>query len=238
MKKKIILLLAFTVTNSWLFAQNIKKEKTEKPFHVAVLGGVGFPVGLFGSTNSSNYSDVGFANPGFGLKLTGGYKISKKFGITASAIYSRFTIDNDAANKIFNGNSELGPVSIDHWQYWGLMVGPTGIVKLSEDLTLNLNLLAGYASANAPTLKFQIEEIPDLSISTTDKWKDAFVFQLGTDLKFTVDKNFFLMASLDYNFMKPKWKYVLASNGNGATNFSIDQQMGVIDINMGVGLNF
>lgn len=238
MKKHCILLLACAMTNIWLFAQDIKKETTDKPFHLAILGGVGFPVGLFGSTNSTTISEAGFANPGLSLNLNGGYRITKGFGITASAIYSRFNIDNDAANKIFNGNSEIGPVSIDHWQYWGLMVGPTGIVKLSEDLTLNLKVLAGYASANAPTLKFQIEEIPDLNISTTDKWKDAFVFQVGTDLKFNVDKNFFLMANLDYNYMKPKWEYVLASNGNGATNFSLDQQMGVVDFNVGVGLNF
>ena len=238
MKKQRILLLAFTMISTCIFAQDVKKETADKPFHLAILGGVGFPVGLFGSTNSTTISEAGFANPGLSLNLNGGYRITKGFGISASAIYSRFNIDNDAASKIFNGNSEIGPVSIDHWQYWGLMVGPSGIVKLSDDLTLNLKLLAGYASANAPTLKFQIEDVPDLSISTTDKWKDAFVFQVGTDLKFAVDKNFFLMANLDYNYMKPKWKYALASNGNGATDFSLDQQMGVIDFNVGVGVNF
>jgi hypothetical protein len=238
MKKQIIFLLACALSSACLIAQDVKKETTDKPFHLAVLGGVGFPVGLFGSTSTGTISEAGFANPGLSLNLNGGYRITKNFGITASAIYSRFSIDNDAANKLFNGNAEIGPVSIDHWQYWGLMVGPAGIVKLSDDLTLNLKVLAGYASANAPTLKFQIEEIPDLSISTTDKWKDAFVFQVGTDLKFTVDKNFFLMANLDYNYMKPKWKYALASNGNGATDFSLDQQMGVIDFNVGFGMNF
>jgi len=238
MKKQCILLTACLFSFVISFAQSAKSETKKTPFQIGILGGVGFPVGLFGSTNSTKYQDAGFAKPGLSLNLNGAYHFTDAFGITASAIYSRFNIDNDAANRIFNGATEIGEVSIDHWQYWGLMVGPMGTIKLNEDLFLDLKLIAGYASANAPTLKFQIEEIPDLSINTTDKWKDAFVFQVGTDLRFNVDKNLFIMANVDYNFMKPKWKYVLANNGNGATNFTIDQQMGVLDVNFGVGLNF
>jgi hypothetical protein len=238
MKKQCILLTACLFAFVISFAQSKKTENQKTPFYVGILGGVGFPVGLLGSTNGTKYQDAGFANPGLSLNLNGGYHFTDAFGITASAIYSRFNIDNDAANRIFNGTSGIGNVSIDHWQYWGLMVGPMGTIKLKEDLFLDLKLMAGYASANAPTLKFQIEEIPDLSINTTDKWKDAFVFQVGTDLRFNVDKNLFIIANMDYNFMKPKWKYVLANNGSGATNFSLDQQMGVLDVSFGVGLNF
>lgn len=93
-------------------------------------------------------------------------------------MYSRFQLNNKSVND-FLGTSVSDAVDADHWQYKGVVVGPVGTVAITDNILLNVRALAGYASANAPQIKFGIEGVPDVQLTTQinvrmhllDKWE-------------------------------------------------------------------
>ncbi|MEN9963922.1 MAG: hypothetical protein RL582_1017 [Bacteroidota bacterium] len=235
MKKLLFILPAFMIFAIQAEAQTTAKT-TANPFYISLMGGPSLPVGVFGSTEGEKYQDAGFAQVGFNLKLNGGYSITENFGVASNFMYSRYQLNNKAVND-FLGSSGTDAVDADHWQYWGVVVGPVGTVSITDDLLLDIRALAGYASANAPQIKFGIEGVPDVQLSTADKWKDAFTWQVGTQLRYNFSKSAFVVGNLDYQYMKPKWKYDITSNGTGS-DLIIEQRMGALNLNVGVGLTF
>jgi hypothetical protein len=235
MKKLLFILPVFVFASFTTKAQSTTKA-TSNPFYVALMGGAAIPVGVFGSRDGNKFEDAGFAQVGLNLKLNGGYNINSNFGITSNIMYSRFQLNNKAVNEILGSSSNAG-IDVDHWQYWGIVVGPMGTVSLTDDLLLDVKALCGYASANSPQVKFSIEGVPDVQMVTTDKWRDAFTWQVGTQLRYNFSKTAFVIGNVDYQYMKPKWKYDITSNGTGS-DIVIDQKMGALNLNVGVGLTF
>jgi hypothetical protein len=229
MKKTLTLMTLLMLGNFMLHAQD--KKKSETKFFAAFSAGPTFPVGVFGSTESKLYSDAGLAKVGYNLNLHTGYSIEKNFGLAATIMYSRYTLDDKAVNTILNGSGLGGTVSADHWQYWGVNIGPMATVDLSEKVFWDFKLLGGYARANAPVVKYTLEGYS--SISTPEKWADAFTWQLGTDLRYNVASNVSLFGNLAYNYMKPTWKFSFASE-----DVSVYQRMGTLNLTIGAGVQF
>lgn len=234
--KKLLFILPVLMTFAFQAKSQSATKSTSNPFYISLLGGPSIPVGVFGSTEGEKYQDAGFAQVGFNLKLNGGYHINENFGVASNIMYSRYQLNNKAVND-FLGTSGTDKVDADHWQYWGIVVGPVGTVPITEDLKLDVRALCGYASANAPQIKFGIEGVPDVQLTTADKWKDAFTWQIGTQLRYNFTKSACVIGNVDYQYMKPKWKYDLTSNGTGS-DLIIEQRMGALNVNVGVGLTF
>jgi hypothetical protein len=211
--------------------------KKARNFYLAASVGPAFPVGKFASADLSTDDEAGLAKTGYNLNLHAGYTLTKGFGLSSSIFMSRFKVDNDAVSRFLNGSGGSGvSATADHWQYWGIMAGPMGIIDVGDNVYLDVRALMGFARANLPVINFTLEGIPDLSAVTPDRWTDAFSWQIGTNLRYNFTDRACFFTNVDYNFMRPKWSYDVTENGS-TRNVSIEQKMGVLDISLGVGVN-
>jgi hypothetical protein len=233
--KKIIVTL--TVLLNFIISANSQLvHSVNKKFFAAVSGGVGIPVGLFGSKNVDPDSEAGLAKLGYNLNIHSGYQIQKDFGLASTIFFSAFNVDKGAIDKLTNGSSSS--ISVDHWQYWGISAGPMATYNINKDFILNIKTLIGYSRANMPQIfATSTNNIVNSTNATPDKWTDAFIWQFGTDIRYRFGKNAFIFSNVDYNYQRPRWKYNVIINGTNQ-NVDLKQNMAVIDLDLGIGLEF
>jgi hypothetical protein len=82
-----------------------------------------------------------------------------------------------------------------------------------------------------------LEDVTGVNLTTSDKWSDAFAWQLGTDFRYRFANNFNVFTNIDYSYMKPRWNYDITAGGS-KTSSTIHQRMSVVNANLGVGIEF
>jgi hypothetical protein len=234
MKKQLFITTLMLLMISATYSQTTSKMETKK-FNIGLSTGFAFPVAFFKSKDYNHFQDPGFAKTGFNINLEGSYHIIKNFGIASKFMFSNFGVDEEAAKRYLP--ISVTPSSTDHWQYFGILAGPMGTIDLGDNFSMDVKGLVGYARANAPVLKFNLEEISGITLATSDKWSDAFAWQLGTDFKYKFANNFNIFTNIDYSYMKPRWSFDLTAGGS-KTSAIVHQRMSVIDVNLGVGVDF
>ena len=231
MKKTITIIYCLCMLHNFSIAQDEKTSSagSDNKFYVALSGGAAMPVGNFGKSNIELSTESGYAKVGYNFNLNSGYQIGKAFGIGGTFFYSKFRINESAINDFLDGGSGV-TVSADHWQYYGVQIGPTATLSLTKDIYLDFKAFGGIAHVNMPIIELKGSNGSNVNIGfSKEKWSDAFSWQLGSQLRYNFVPKFFLYTSADYNYMKPTW-----SIGNEDVN----QKMGVVDINIGLGANF
>jgi hypothetical protein len=183
-----ILLLGLALLLSMVTAAQNKPVPKEQKGYLGFTAGVGLPVGAFASTNTS---DGGMAVTGFQATIHGGYSIVKHFGVGGNIFYSTYGLNTE----LFSGTG----AKLDHWQYYGMTVGPYVSVIKSPKTELNIKLFMGMATANSPVLTLENQ-------STNDTWATAFSMQTGADLKYQFSPATFLFLNADYTAMRPTFK--------------------------------
>ena len=228
--KKIILSLTVAFITLGVIAQEKSNVNTQKLFLI-LSGGPSLPVGSFSSKDLASNTKSGLATIGYNINLNSGYHITDRFGIASTVFYSLHKIDQDALNKFQVLNSVVSTTkSVDHWQYFGIVIGPMATFKLMDQLFLDIKGMAGFARANLPSVKEEIVETGVIINSSSDRWTDAFAIQLGSNLRYNFASRVCLFTNVDYGFMNPKW----TSSGSE----DIKQEMGVINFNVGAGIRF
>lgn len=221
--KKLLLMIAVLLISGATMAQG-SKGKVPKSF-LAFHGGPSIPVGDFGRSSLSN-DKSGFAKTGFTMNLNYGYNFTKKVGLTGAAYYNRFNLKKGVLLH------ELPGANVDHWQFYGLNVGPMLNLELSNKVVLDMRVMGGLANANTPKFTYEGTEV------VKEDWKWAPVFQGGLDLRFNTGGNVFIFTNADYMWMQPEFK-LLSSSGEGATVVDrIHQTIAVTNITGGVGIKF
>jgi len=234
MKKQLFITTLMLLMISATYSQSTSKMKTNK-FNIGLSTGFAFPVAFFKSNDYNNFQDPGFAKTGFNINLQGSYLLTKNVGIASKVFFSNFGVDEGAAKRYLP--ISVTPSSTDHWQYFGILAGPMGTIELADNFYMDVKGLVGYSRANAPVLKFSLEDISGVTLSTSDKWSDAFAWQLGTDFRYRFANNFNVFTNIDYSYMKPRWNYDITAGGS-KTSATIHQRMSVVNANLGVGIEF
>lgn len=234
MKKVLMVLSIMMFYGIQSFAQ--EKEKTEKSkFFVGVTIGVSAPVGVFGSTDTASIHS-GLARAGYNLNLNAGYQIKDHFGLAANIFYSRFKLDQTSVEKYIGvGSVSDVNASADHWQYLGLEVGPKATVLVSDNVFVDFKGLLGFAYANMPVYRFELQGLPSLAVVTSEEWNYTFTWRLGAGLRYNFTKGACFLANADYNYMRPIWRYDVPGNG-GTVRINDEQRIGSLDLNVGVGV--
>jgi hypothetical protein len=223
MKKITLLLFTSLLVSIAAIAQN-GKTKNEKKFMLDLNGGPSFPAGVFATTTNTNAdTEAGFAKLGFNINLDFGYQISDYVGLTARGLYGNFSLDIDAFNQ--------PNVTADHWQYYGLVVGPMLTLPVADKAKVDIKAMGGVANANSPAVKLNGTIIAD------QDWAVAFAMQFGADLRYNFTDNVFGLVNADYSYMKPSFSIVTGTNGGSVTTTQ-DQKMGAFNVGLGVGINF
>jgi len=221
MKKLLLIIVALLVSGA-MMAQGSKGKMTTRSF-LAFHGGPSFTVGAFGSRDVNN-NDAGFAKTGFNLNLQYGYHFNKSAGLTGSVLYGRYNLD-----KASLLNATTPGVNADHWQFYGVAIGPMLTHEISNKVAADLRVMVGMANANTP--KFTYEGL----LAIKQDWQSALLFQGGMDLRFNLAGKAFIFTNADYVWMQPEFKI---ESPDGTVVDRRHQNIGVINLNGGVGFRF
>jgi len=213
------------LTGSIVTAQR-ETVQMNKKFSLALSAGPSFPVGPFASTDT-NSTIAGFAKTGINVNAHLGYQVSEYVGLASTFMYTNHSLD---ITKFGEG------VGANHWQYYGVVVGPYVTIPVGENATFNVKALGGITNANSPSLKY------NGTVIVKEDWSSAFAMQAGVDYRYNFGNNMYFLTNLDYNYMKPK--FTLQVEGGGEipdlprNSESSYQQISALNLNMGLGIKF
>jgi hypothetical protein len=219
--KKLLLMIIVLLVSGTVMAQGSKGKMTPKSFLAFHLG-PSFPTGDFKSIDANN-EKAGYAKTGFNMNLNYGYKFTKNVGLTVGTYYNRYNIDKKDLSQILPGTN------VDHWQFFGIAVGPMLTHEFSSKVTGDLRIMGGMTYANSPLFSYEG------TVLVKDDWKLTPMFQGGLDLRFNAGRNVFLMANADYMYLQPEFKFETTT---GELVDKRHQTISVMNLTGGVGIKF
>jgi len=224
MKKKMLVLFTAIAVSLTVNAQSTKIPVVRK-FYASASAGPAIPVGVFAAKSLDESEEAGLAKTGYQMNLQFGYQASNNFGIVLQALFGRHSVDNSMFQEV--------NATIDHWQYYGILAGPTLTVKAGKQqkTEFDFKTLAGWARVNSPLVS------QNGSTVVNEDWADALAIQAGVDIRYKLQGNFFLLGSINYNYIRPKFN--LKTNlGEPISKDKVEQKMGIVNINAGIGIRF
>lgn len=235
MKKLLMMAIALLLSGA-LLAQGSKVKGEPKSF-IAFHGGPSFPMGDFGNKDMANNANAGYAKTGFALNLAYGYEIKNNFGLTASLLYNKYNVDSKKIEFTDPESHQVIPVSLDHWQFYGVTAGPMYSFKAGDKVKADLKVMGGIVNANAPLI-----QVLSLNV-TNDAWHTAAVLEAGVNFRIDMGKKVFIMTSADYLYLDPTFKYTYTTEIAGQTGIDriaqeFHQKMNIVNVTAGIGFKF
>ncbi|MFI5185118.1 MAG: hypothetical protein ACHQF0_00170 [Chitinophagales bacterium] len=237
MKRTLLLLVAVLSLYMTGMAQE-RRASPEKKGFLILSAGPSFPVGDFSSTDFLNNSQAAYAKTGFAIDLHGGYNFIKNFGLGGSIFYSHYSFDEQRLKDqlVAAGAPSEMNISVDHWQYYGLVVGPIITGNVSTKTIVDFSLMTGVARANSPKAEVSIA---GTSGSTAEDWATAVPMKVSGGIRFQVGQNGYLFTGLDYMYMEPKFNFTASGELNtSAENVPARQKMTSLNFTVGAGIRF
>jgi opacity protein-like surface antigen len=217
MKKLLLSLTVVLLAGFCAMAQD--KQVVNQPGFLIISAGPAFPVGDFASKNMDN-EDAGLAHTGYGINLQWGYKFKSGIGLTVTGMYARNEVDINSF-----GNTE--GLAVDHWQYYGGLIGPLYIYNVSKITTFDFSVQAGVIRANSPKLTYHGQEIME------EAWATAMPIRADVGVRFKVFNGAYLFTGVNYFLAKPEFK----ANLDGVEQ-EFTQKISNVGINAGIGVAF
>ena len=189
-------------------------------FFLTFSVGPSFPVGSF-AYHDVNNTKSGFANTGYNLNLDFIYRISPYVILDVSFLYGRYDINKTDVEQI--------GFSSGYWSYYGVVIGPRYQLSFGKSSIASIKALLGVTSVHAPGFSYTNNTILSQSNST------SLAMQFGLDYRYGIGKKMFVMVNLDYTAMNPIVQY---QSGNNSSNSESMQQIDVLNLMAGIGINF
>ncbi len=217
MKNKIIsaLFIGFTIltfaqTNNTGISSTPGDEGKKMPKRVfsELTIGIAIPQGDFASTGANLEEVAGFAVNGGFLFANYGVIYNNLFGYEVAFSLGINPLDKKIDDMLNNAGypSNTGyDYDYGKWSNINIMLGPHFSLPI-EKFALDLRLLGGYMYLERPFIK-QTFNNGYLIAEQNSGHGSAFVWQLGTGMRYSISKDFDIKFSLDYFKAKPKIKY-------------------------------
>lgn len=236
--KKLILLAISLLIYGVLLAQDNNKVACEKKSFIAFHGGPSFPIIDFGKTGSVTDAvylvneGAGFAKTGYNFNLNAGYSFTKNAGVTVGLFYNNYTTKPFRITAPDNENQSI-TLDMGKWEYYGVAAGPLMCFDINKTMSSGIKIMAAAVNVNSPKVSYSGKVMADGNTS----WAPALAG--GIDLRFNTGKNWFVYANAEYMYLQPKFTYTYSSEiaDEGLTE-KVDQQINVVNVNMGIGFSF
>lgn len=207
---------------------------------LSVNGGVASPMGNY---SKADYADEksGFAKTGYHINISGTYKITKSFGITALAGYSQFghkgllslaegyKEDSGTDSTTLNSQGSNRAISI--------LVGPSYSIQAGKKVSISARVLGGYTSTSLSGFQVFYEDYTDNAMSQQKATAGAFGFQGGLGIAYKIDKRISILANADYFMSKPTFDITynnfVVNSGRRLSAYS--QSLSGINATLGIG---
>ena len=205
MKKESLLLLSILCISEIIFAQKPPK------FSATISFGPAFPVGKYGSKNSSD-STAGWALPGPALNISFGYHLNKSIGAMLLMSGQFNKQDADAFNKRLKEWSGPGTevqTRTSSWKVGKIMAGGFLDIPLSTSrkVLLRTALLGGAVKSYFPAHSYSGSSNPTGSPADQTAFMGSFSgmalpwvfgFQVNAGVHYEIAENIFLLADMNY----------------------------------------
>ena len=203
----------------------------QKTAFLTLTAGPSMPLGDFRSTDLYN-ENAGFAKTGFNVDLQGGYYFTKNVAVSGSAFFSQYSLDVQKLREQFAQEfpGSQFTLSLDHWQYYGIVVGPMVTWDASPKTFFDFDLMTGIANANSPKTEVALE---GTQATQSEDWATVVPLRLGTTARFQMGKKGYLAAGLHYVYMKPEFETTI--DGVTAT---FRQKIEAVNVTFGVAIRF
>lgn len=223
--KKLLLMMIAMLISAAIIAQGSKGVNGGKKSFLAFHAGPAFPLGAFKDTKRTldNSKEGGFAKTGFTVNLDYEYQFDRNVGLGAGFFANRFDLKKTALADQWPG------LKADHWQIFGLAVGPVFNFDAADKLTTGIHIMGGLGSINSPKITYAG------GLAIKEDWKYAAVFQGGGDIRYKAGKNIFLMSNLEYMYMRPNFTM---ESPDHAISQKAKQEIHLLNWSAGIGFKF
>jgi hypothetical protein len=216
--------------------KTINPNKRSKESYLELRSAVSLPIGNYGSSNS-NGTNPGFAQPGFGSSLEFGFKISRKFGLSADLgsfynEYDKKSIDDELRRNL--GAGERITTSYTRYEGKYLLFGFQHYTKLGKRFTWVNKISGGIMSYSKPEFNYSYNDSLSPSASTNGPVNYNYssssghasngVFGFKTSLWFKLSNRFSLTGNVEVLSSQQKVYFNVKSSGilGGASAGSIN----------------
>ena len=221
--KKLLILTTGLILCVGVFAQETKAP-VKRNNYMSLSVGPAFPMGDFASKDIYSNPEAGLAQTGVNVNLqyahTWGY-----FGLVAQGFYNSHNVQSTTLDGI--------QIDMDHWQYYGLMVGPAFIKPLGDkkNLIFDVKGLIGPVNVNSP--KFSVGG----QALVNEKWNTTIGYGAGMGMKLLFGKSMFAQLGLDYLNMNPEFT-LEGDVVEEPSNMKYNQPISTLNLHFGIGINF
>ena len=213
--------------------------KVKPPIVIGVTGGLSMPMGNFAKTDyASNKS--GFASTGFNAGVTGTYMLSRHWGVTALASYTRFSsagLENIAAGYVESFAVGDATVRIkDDNHTFSYIVGADYSVAFCHHLSVDLRAMTGLVHAQLAGYEVLLEDNANSTFQQKAATANTIGFQAGAAVKYDFSKHFGVALNLDYFYSKPDFTIENVNRTNNAGRLLTGYNEPIAGINTNISL--
>ncbi|MFZ1686349.1 MAG: hypothetical protein WAU70_02940 [Flavobacteriales bacterium] len=230
MPRNHLLFPLFMLLTSPLLAQ-------DEPAYIGIGFGFGAPMGDFRSTDVDN-DGAGLATEGAVFDINFGYRMGKRFGVTAVLRGTGNATSDKAVSNSFNTPGLDIKVEPGTWVTTGLYVGGLGMFPMNERWSFSARALVGYASVTSPVLKVGTRD-GYLFYKRESAVVGAPAYILGVGLKGDLGKRLCLLVNLDLMGAQATFDEVKTESWvTGAGKVSFTQSISLVTLAVGLGYRF
>ena len=231
--KKLATLAFFLFISSMIHAQESSVQNTPGSVtsrgYLGVTIGPAFAVGDYADDDAASNENASYAKTGINYSVDFGYRLGKRWGITASYRGGSNAIDEEAFAETLQDIGLGSPtVDADPYKYNAIMVGPMlswGSSRFDFDLRLEL----GYGFGTLPEININ-NVYNQMDFSTESEKASGVGVLFGGGLRYHLSSKLSFLAQLNYFSM------VLSPDDDSATGEEIEQPIDVVTIDLGIAL--
>lgn len=224
--------------STFLIITSLHAQEDDRRGFISLSLGAAVPFGDFASTSSDN-DDAGFALTGGNVNIAFGYKIGQNLGLTAMLNAGSNPLNTDALEDEFQDNypQTTWSVSSDPWTYGALMVGGFGSFPLGTRSSFDIRMLIGALSSASPEIR---ATATGFGVSATGRRESKTVttgaFDVGFIVRHRITNPLCIFASVDFLTANPRFENVETTTSFGSQTTNFDQNLRVLNLNVGVAL--
>lgn len=242
----LFLNLIFVFVSEAIPPLSIKSESSmtgsdEKKGYVGVFGAISFAQADFASTDIYATS-VGFAQTGFALGISGGYKFLGNLGACALVQEQINPVDVGSLTTGFyiQNPNFLWSVTVEDWKQFAYLGGIYFSLPFdaSNKASFTIRAMAGNTTVTSPNYFVSASNGSSsawVNINSNDA--NAFCYLGGLGFNFNIIKALSVSINADYWASKPKWENTATVYSNNDVTFSSDE-LNVSSLNMSLGFSF
>lgn len=193
------------------FSQN---SSGKGDFLLSVSAGVSFPTEPFHASNVYDNKLLA-TRTGYIVNVSCNYKLDEVLGISADIYHAGYPPGKNPGHQ---------PAVQGQWHCSGILTGPAMSIISGRNLYITIKTSGGISLIKAAGIVYNGIVYSNIKTSC------AFTLQMGTDLNYTLGKNYFLFLHAGYAGMSPSFSLP------GVITGKITEEIQVLHITTGIGI--